>query len=598
MKFNRYFLLFYLVLFSLQASAIVKYDEGGLVINGIQLLQDQKQANVYYYIPPYPRLSMRKDSTFEFLCIKYVGDDNSKNGGLFHALVEFSLPDETVAALNLALQKQVGQNAVVAGPVQFVQTAKDGEDGGATFKVISATLTQPDPNTPAKFTRSLVTSGYAPVTPGSKAAIASLLSPEGATLLFDSFKKGPTSDLSVSIQGAYEAYVQSYNAMITADMSVVYKHFSMEKNQQEGYDKSEIRRIVDDMSKDGSLKVEVFDRSKSLDVKNNLEGIMNIVTTKITEIMFDATNGWSKEPKREEAVTSGQVKGRQERGWFAETFMGADNTPYYTDNQFVLKDRKDITTNKFYLNLSQATTIKVPVLTSGNIAGLYEAFKQDSIYFRIVDLNDAAFERRTIYFKVDGDYADAFSELVNFATVSFKKGYKGTEHNDVVRDLVFTAKDFKDGVMIKDVSFPRLGLPKSDWINYQYRITWSFKGSDKLITLPPGTDRWLSSSDAGVSIVAPFIKHQVEVDADRAQFTEKGVASVVLKFGTYFNNSTRPGGQLVLKAGDVESMKTLRLFHDRDTPVAYQATWYYKSGKTVETQSVLNVDYLYLTPPE
>ena len=52
-------------------------------------------------------------------------------------------------------------------------------------------------------TRSLVTSGAAPLSPGSRAAVAAVLSPEGATLLWDSLK-GATSDVSIGIRAYYE----------------------------------------------------------------------------------------------------------------------------------------------------------------------------------------------------------------------------------------------------------------------------------------------------------------------------------------------------------------------------------------------------------
>src|SRR5690348_3177150 len=72
--------------------AQVKYDEGSRFINGVQLLQDKDNPNAYYYIPRYPKLATNDDGTFELLCMKYVGNKGEPSGGLFHALLEFSLP--------------------------------------------------------------------------------------------------------------------------------------------------------------------------------------------------------------------------------------------------------------------------------------------------------------------------------------------------------------------------------------------------------------------------------------------------------------------------------------------------------------------------
>ncbi|MEZ4849248.1 MAG: hypothetical protein R3B93_11665 [Bacteroidia bacterium] len=41
-----------------------KYDEGRLMINGIQLLQDNADEKLYYYIP-HPRLANKEDGLFE-----------------------------------------------------------------------------------------------------------------------------------------------------------------------------------------------------------------------------------------------------------------------------------------------------------------------------------------------------------------------------------------------------------------------------------------------------------------------------------------------------------------------------------------------------
>ena len=61
-------------------------------------------------------------------------------------------------------------------------------------------------------------------------------------------------------------------------------------------------------------------------------------------------------------------QGRQERGGFTKFFAGTGNQEYITDNQYVLKKRKDITRNSFTLNLSLSSTIRVPVDSSGTSA--------------------------------------------------------------------------------------------------------------------------------------------------------------------------------------------------------------------------------------
>jgi len=112
-------LIFLLSLPVLPLPALVKYDEGRLMINGIQLLQDKDNPLAYYYLPQYPKLSTKTDGSLELLFLKYIGQGGEDtNGGIFHALVEFSLPDDMLQTLDKDLKKAV-PGAMIVGPVPF-----------------------------------------------------------------------------------------------------------------------------------------------------------------------------------------------------------------------------------------------------------------------------------------------------------------------------------------------------------------------------------------------------------------------------------------------------------------------------------------------
>src|SRR5688572_17316083 len=117
------FLTIVLVLTCLLGNAshgTVKYDEGRLEINGIQLLQDSENSNLYYYIPPYPRISVRENGEFEFSCIKYVGiNGKESSGGLFHVLVQFSLSKEETQLIEKKLREKFPK-AVLMGAVPIM----------------------------------------------------------------------------------------------------------------------------------------------------------------------------------------------------------------------------------------------------------------------------------------------------------------------------------------------------------------------------------------------------------------------------------------------------------------------------------------------
>ena len=153
-----------------RAQALVHYDIGRRTIDGIQLLQDVNDPLAYYYIPQYPRLASKSDGTFELLCLKYVDVAGGTNGGLFHALIEFSLPPETLQAIEKKLRTEV-PGARIAGPVPLMQSLENGEEAAGTFQIVSAILKSREKGPSAVE----VATGGSPLTGESKAVVAAML---------------------------------------------------------------------------------------------------------------------------------------------------------------------------------------------------------------------------------------------------------------------------------------------------------------------------------------------------------------------------------------------------------------------------------------
>lgn len=578
-----------LVAMAAPVTALVNYDTGQRTVDGIQLLQDANDPLAYYYIPQYPRLATKSDGTFELLCLKYVDTAGGTNGGLFHALIEFSLPQDTLEAIEKKLRTQL-PGARIVGPVPLLQALETGEEGVGSFQIVSAILRNREKGPSAA---DVITSGRAPLMPGSKAVVAAMLNQQAATLLWDSLSS-PTSDVSVAIHAYYEAAVKSYNARVTAEVATVYTHFSRVLNQQEGYTRRHLRTVIDDLQRQGDIKIEVLDRSAGLGLKpDEMAGILQMVTDKLVELMFDSKTGWSAEPARETAVDPEQIKLRQQRGFIARLFKGSGNQQYYTDDQYVLKNRQDIRRNVFTLTLAKNSTIKVPVDTAGNLGGLYTAFKDDARYFRVVDLSDPAFEFRPVHFQVDGDYVDAFQDTINFVSVNFRKAYP--ERPAFTRSLHFTGTEMKAGKTIQDVAFPRLAVSSANWLEYEYQVRWSLRDGETVNM--PGGDTWTKTRDAAISLVPPFGRRIVEIDADRQLFAKHGIATAVVEFATVLGGKPRLQRKVILRAADAASTAKVAVYHDRQTPVAVRVTWHSPSGKTEGDLELLESDYLFLTPP-
>src|SRR5690606_41349949 len=112
------------------------------------------------YRPQSPSVARNEQGDFQFLLLKQVGGDAP--GGIFHALIEFTLDESVVERVQAKLQ-EVRPGAKLVGALPLLQPGENDAVGG--FRVISATL---DPNAPPdRLTGRVGASGPAPAPPGA-----------------------------------------------------------------------------------------------------------------------------------------------------------------------------------------------------------------------------------------------------------------------------------------------------------------------------------------------------------------------------------------------------------------------------------------------
>ena len=576
---------------TLAAQAGVNYDRGRLIIEGVQLLQDSQDPTKYRYIPQFPRLASRDDGTPEILVMKYVDPNGDSNGGLFHALIEFTLPDELLDLLNNELQ-ELRPGSEIVGPVDLLPTLD--EDGGeeGSFKIVSAVLSAGEADdAPASFNSSVVASSTAPVTPGSKAVVAALLDQNAATVLWDSFT-GPTSDVSVAIRAYYLAETEGFNAKVTAEMDTIYEHYSRVQNQQKNFTRRQLRKIADDLRQEGSLKIEVFDNSAAGIDSESLQKILDLVTDKLIEVMFDTETGWSREPEREVGVEPNQILGRQKRSWLARTFGGTKDTKYYSDDQYVVKKRSDIRRNRFYLDLSKRGVIKVPVDTAGNLGGLYDELGEDERFFRIISLNDTTFARRDIRFQIDGAFADSFGEIFDFAAVTVE--HEQADGTTNTTDLFFSYDDVRKGQTIQTATLLRLGDSTADWSDYRFRTVWGGRGDMPSLRIPRKEEDWIETKDLGVSLAPPLKRTDVEVDIDPSVIGEEMARAIAVEFASEIGGRVSVIDRVRVREGDKDLSQRASMFHDPEARVAWRMKVYGQKGQYTSSFRYFDGDFIYV----
>ena len=961
----RYFLFtIFFLFFSCISHATVKFDGNCFLIDGVLLLQDADDTLAYYYAPKYPTIAMKNDSTAEFLFMKYSGADDQSTGGLFHALIEFTISDQELASILKKLRKKIPK-ARLKGRLPFLPTnGVAGDFSGPTFEIVSSILSNN-----GGITRSVVTSGQAPMTPGSKAAVAASLDAQGATLFWKSLTSGPTSDISINVKAYYEAKLPSYNAIISVDMENIFSEFNSEQSSKKFFSQKDIGNRVDSILKNGGMKIEVVDRSQALDIDNfDMQSLVELITTKVTDLMFGVSQGdvepeeYIEEEYPEEAAAgpmgmdpmmmmmmmqgmagnnntpsvansamdddandarqrSGQVgnavdnddnETRQRSGQVGNDLDNDDNdtrkrsgqvgntidndntdtkqktarvgneidtdadnnkskaiankaitdkqnstlidkeadankakanankaitdkqnsalidkeadankakadankakatankantdklnsalinkegdvkkatdansskgksdkinsalidkeaeankskinanpNKAITDKQnsalidkeadankakaasnkaisdkqnsalidkeadankakadanktkatankaisdkqnsalidnevdakkaktvkasvdnknvasnnlsnrnniagqnvsssmknpgktiatsgaassaaagaastaagvgamgamigfmainslvdktlqnnkktYVLNNKREVKLTTYKVNLSKSNTIKVPFSTSGNLSFFYNSNKNDERYFSIVNMQDAAFQQREVAFQIDNEYADSFTDLLNFVTIRFKKSYSNGQ-TDVAKELMFNKNDILNGDIIKSLFYPRLGETGKNNQVYQYQIIWNLKGANQTLRFPEDENEWMQSSEPVISLAPPFIREEINIDAERDRFSVEGYNSVNIRFASVLGGKPSQVKKLVLKANDPEWSSTISIYHDKNQPVVYESTWYSGADVLKQPMQLIDANYLFLIPP-
>jgi hypothetical protein len=200
-----------------------------------------------------------------------------------------------------------------------------------------------------------------------------------------------------------------------------------------------------------------------------------------------------------------------------------------------------------------------------------------------------------VYFQVDGEYVDSFQDTVNFVSVNLRKSYPGQPA--FTKSLRFGPAEIKAGKTVQDLALPRLGLTGADWTQYEYQVRWSLHDGPT-VSVPPQEDRWIKASDSAVSLLPPFERRVIEIDADRSSFSASGVVTAVVEFATMLAGKPKLVQRATLRATDAAPTTKLALYHDRGTPVAVRVTWYSPAGKVEGKLQAVDSDLLFLTPPQ
>lgn len=554
-----------------------------------------KFSNEYYYLPTNLRLSKKPDGTPEFIFVKYTTEEEAAAGGvqgaLMHFLMEWGLTPEQEKELQNQIADKLGdlksvnpkyaevKNPKVLGPVTLKSDVE-----GETFRIVSGTLTN------EKFTPNMVTTGKAPLLPGSKMAVAAILEKNGAQLLAATFEKARSiTDVSLNLRFQYEVLTPAVDGVIVVnwvEVSRLYQEFAREYSHSDEDDttlpasNSLSDDSINDTQKD-SL-VSFLMSNSAVEIKLDQLKPENPIAQEVTQAFLDyfLASVAEKEyatPEEGKAVES-----------LNNEYTPSENLYKYTFNakRIESKVRMGIETYNLKLRIPMVQEMSI----TENLASWYDGVKHNKSCVTSVNLNDPFFQHREIHLILDGEAEQMFGDEVNAVSVDIRK--RRSSGNDFQDAIMIDKKTLEAGTLAS------LTYARGDDRNpdvYEFRTSWNLKG-----TTYPENPEWQKGDWKGINLVAPVAPRTVLFEGDLEELKEMGIPRATLQLRYQkFGKEVETNIPLTVSKGQPLMEKVI--YTDKDTRgYVYRLILTHKTeGKLVlPWESKINDDYVYATIPE
>jgi len=622
-------------------------DDGTTVtlLGGAKGIGDRSSRLDYYYLPTGLRLSRTPDGKPQFLLMNYRTEEGDVSGGVLHFLMEWGLTQDQLKEAQDQLTNLCGSgsrgaggpaNAGRGGNSPFARifglraqsggsvscgtirgAARVTTDGdGETFHVISATLTSDG------MTRSLVSSGKAPVLPGNRIAVAADMTANGAQLLAAPFERDmPIGDLSLELDLAFTSRVPAGEGRIVMNWDRLFQDTARLERE---WNKRAARVDTVFVSECGPIKrffkprkcrgVEVQEVQKKYasDVEMqefysflNEEEIIeldfreNVADERldaVREAFFQYVRSHFAEPISAEEM--GRL--RSSDGTVAEELeIDQGRKRYYRSKTTVATDSAH-KKQEFRLNYHLAYARPFTVVQNikswyDDVAANYPETMAD------VYLNDPFFQNQTVRFRLDfdapqdlfsapGNDASRRAAAINYVTVKIRK-----ERPE--------AGDFTDAAVIDETYIAENGLfvefvfgeDQSGDDSFEYMTQWSYGGGH----LYPRAEQWQRASSPAVTLTPPVTTRTIEVEGDLGDMEASDISRITVqilyrKFGEAFVEN------IPVSPAQGQPLMSRTIFLDKDqNGYVYRLIVYRKTGDRIATDwsAKVNGNYVYAAVP-
>jgi hypothetical protein len=251
--------------------------------------------------------------------------------------------------------------------------------------------------------------------------------------------------------------------------------------------------------------------------------------------------------------------------------------------------RKIKVSGKKVISFKETYPTTIPMPFGGNLG---VSRKDCKSCFIEINLDDPVFKQRQLLAVIDGLNQDNFAEFINYASLQIKKTHASGELTfDEVR---VTRKNFnEEGNLFKLLYGWKGDNDRSKWLDYEYKVGWSFFGGNEVET------EWTPTNKNTINLSPPLQQKIITIEAERDLLEEAGVRSIDVKIIYNLGGGDDRVKQFTVNTSkDVLNGQVAIMLPNGTQDYDYEVTWRLwggnevKSGRKTTSFEVLQIDEL------
>lgn len=532
----------------------------GVLANGLWCFPLHGDTLKYVYLPHEASLAQGRDSMPQFSYMRYVmgtqsgsstgsasSIDESDGGAILNFLVLYNTPLSTVEEAEKILRRKFKNDSLrIRGPLVF-------EKG--RYSLVSSIIAGDS----AVLKKQMLSAGNAPVLENSRVALSFGLTPLTSKILTQNFKMN-TPDVSLVFDMEFSGLTEDYDAELEIDWTEVKKSEGFNAGGTVYFVSADVKLAFDELFKSQAIKLKVNGSNSAM------EALLNTVYDKLLTLLFQPV-----QPEQLPAQQQNDLMGALSQLVGPNGAMSSGQTTGFGLNVgYSLKEMKS--TGKSRLLFKGRSTVQRHHFITFNIGNLYKKYGNDRSIFRDVPLTEATFQRRSVVIGIDGDLEKEFDKILNSVTVVLNKehgnGDKTTQSVLINRELAKVGD--KPTMVYGNYS------DSSNWLQYQQRSVWQFRGGAVY------ESGWKTQDAAMINLYVPFKRKSIRLEGDMQALKQQGIRAISIQIRYPFFNQEKQE-RITVGINDTLNDKSFEITQPNDQEeVSYTITWTRTNGVPIQ----------------